>query len=188
VVGYSAGASVALDLALQKPELVSSLVLVDPAVNLKRCVTPGLVKALLITRLLRRLRGERAGAEYWMRYVASYATGGTAFDKLAPERRDAILANANGMFADAQSATTHAIDEALIGTLPMPVAIIDAALSPPFLRKSSTRLRRALPQARRMTIAGAGHHIAVDARDELLAILRDVLGSSPIRHERGQQE
>jgi pimeloyl-ACP methyl ester carboxylesterase len=178
VVGYSGGASVALDLALQQPELVSSLVLLDPAVNIKRCVTPGFVKALLIARLLRRLRGERAGAEYWMRYVASYATGGTAFDKVSTERREAILANARGMFADAQSATAHAIDEARMRSLTMPVAIVDAKLSPPFLRRSSERLRRAMPQARSVTIESAGHHVMIDARDEVLAILRDVLGAT----------
>jgi pimeloyl-ACP methyl ester carboxylesterase len=82
------------------------------------------------------------------------------------------------MFADAETATTHAIDEARIGALPMPIAIIDAKLSPPFLRKSTERLRRALPRARHVTIERAGHHITVDARDELLAILRDVLGTA----------
>lgn len=178
VIGYSAGASIALDLALHKPELVSSLVLLDPAVNLKRCITPAFVKTLIGARVLGRLRGERAGAEYWMRYVASYSTGGTAFDKVTSERRDAILANARGMFADMQSASRRTLDEAQMGSLPMPVAIVDAKLSPPFLRKSSERLRRAMPRARTVTLEHAGHHVMIDARDEALAILRDVLRES----------
>lgn len=175
VIGYSGGAAVALDLALHRPELVSSLVLLDPAVNIKKCVTPSLVKTLLVTRVLRKLRGERAGAEYWQRYVGSYSTGGTAFDKAPPERREAVLANARGMFGDADTATKHAIDESRLALLPMPVSIVDAKLSVGFLRKSSERLRRAMSQARRVTIASAGHHITVDAREELLTILRDVL-------------
>jgi pimeloyl-ACP methyl ester carboxylesterase len=179
VIGYSAGASVALDLALHRPELVSSLVLLDPAVNIKRCMTPGLVKTLLLTRLLRRLRGERAGAEHWMRYVASYTTGGTAFDKASPQRREATLTHARAMFADAQTATKHSIDEARMGSLSMPVAIIDAKLSPAFLRKSCERLRHAMPQARSVTLKNSGHHVMIDARDEVLAILRDVLSATP---------
>jgi pimeloyl-ACP methyl ester carboxylesterase len=178
VIGYSAGASVALDLALHKPEIVSSLVLLDPAVNIKRCLTLGFVKTLLLTRVLRRLKGERAGAEYWIRYVASYTTGGTAFDKASPQRREATLTNARGMFADAQTATKHSIDEDRMGSLPMPVAIIDAKLSPSFLRKSSERLRRAVPQARCVTLGSSGHHVMIDARDEVLANLRDVVGAT----------
>jgi pimeloyl-ACP methyl ester carboxylesterase len=177
VVGYSAGATVALDLALHKPELVSSLVLLDGAVNIKRCATPGMIKALLIAQVKRRFRGDRAGAEHWMRYVASYSTGGTAFDKAPPERRETILANARGMFADG-SAAKHVIDESRLASLPMPVTVVDAPLSPPFLRKSSERLRRAMPQARCMTIEKSGHHIMIDARDQSLSILRDVLGGS----------
>ncbi len=174
VVGYSAGATVALDVALHKPELVSSLVLLDGAVNIKKCATPGMIKALLVAQLKRRFRSDRAGAEHWMRYVASYSTGGTAFDKAPAERRETILANARGMFADG-SAAKHVVDESRLASLPMPVAIIDAKLSPPFLRRSSERLRRAIPQARKITFENAGHHIVIDAREELLATLRDVL-------------
>src|SRR5688500_10053612 len=71
---YSGGSIVALDLAVERPDLVASLVLLDPAFDLKRCLTPGLVRALAGAQLLRRLRGERRGAEHWMRYVASYST------------------------------------------------------------------------------------------------------------------
>ena len=80
LVGYSGGSIIALDLALERPDLVTSLVLLDPAFNLKRCLTPGFVSALASAQLLRRVRGERRGAEHWMRYVASYSTGGSAFD------------------------------------------------------------------------------------------------------------
>src|SRR5688572_22603557 len=44
VIGYSAGANIALDLALSRPERVAALVLVDAAFNLTRSITPGLIK------------------------------------------------------------------------------------------------------------------------------------------------
>ena len=66
-VGYSGGSIIAMDLALERPDLLRSLVLLDPAFNLKRCLTPGLVGALVRAQLLRRARGERRGAESWMR-------------------------------------------------------------------------------------------------------------------------
>lgn len=172
VIGYSGGASIALDLVLSRPELVAALVLVDPAFNLKRSVTPGLVKTLLGVRLLRRLGMERRGAERWLRFVASYATGGTAFDKASPERRATLLANAPGMFADSDAGLPM-VDETRLAGLELPIALIEAKLSPSFLRRSCERLRSLLPRAEVFTIDTAGHHITIDARDELLSILRE---------------
>jgi pimeloyl-ACP methyl ester carboxylesterase len=171
VVGYSAGASIALDLVTSRPDVATALVLVDPAVNLKRCLTPGLLKAAVGARLLRTLRNERVGAEYWLRHVTSYSTGGTGFDRASPERRETLLANASGIFADFASGLPF-IEEHRLAALQVPITLIEAKLSPPFLRRSCARLRAALPQARVFTIANAGHHITVDARDELLAIVR----------------
>jgi pimeloyl-ACP methyl ester carboxylesterase len=171
IVGYSAGASIALDLVIQRPDIASALVLVDPAFNLKRCLTFGMLRAVLKARILRRLRGDRAAAEAWIRYVASYSTGGTAFDKAPPERRETLLANASGLFADSDSGLPM-IDEARLAEIRVPVTIIDAALSPSSFRKASARLQQLLPKARVVTLKNAGHHITLDARDELLAELR----------------
>jgi pimeloyl-ACP methyl ester carboxylesterase len=173
LVGYSAGASIALDLFTSRPDVVRSLVLVDPAVNLRRCITPGFLKAMIGARLLRALSGERLGAEYWVRYVTSYSTGGSGFDRSSPERRETLLANASGIFADSASGLPPFIDDDCLAAIKVPITLIEAKLSPPFLRRSCSRLRAALPQARVSTIANAGHHITVDARDELLAILRE---------------
>jgi pimeloyl-ACP methyl ester carboxylesterase len=172
LVGYSAGASIALDLITSRPDVATSLVLVDPAVNLKHCLTPGFLKAIIGARLLRALRNQRRGAEHWLRYVTSYSTGGTGFDRSSPKRRETLLANASGIFADSASGLPYVEDNRL-AAIQVPITLIEAKLSPPFLRRSCARLRAALPRARVLTIANAGHHIAVDARDELLAMLRE---------------
>jgi pimeloyl-ACP methyl ester carboxylesterase len=70
VIGYSGGAIVALNVVLKRPDLVARLVLLDPAVNLKRCLTPGFLRTIATVRLLRWLRGDRAAAERWLRYVS----------------------------------------------------------------------------------------------------------------------
>lgn len=171
LVGYSAGASIALDLVLERPDIAASLVLLDPAVNLRRCITPSFIRAQLGARLLRRLRSERHGAEHWIRYVASYSTGGTAFDKASPERRETLLANAAGIFADAGSGLSD-LDEARIAAIDVPITLVEAELSPSFLRRSCARLRGLLPKARVVRMK-TSHHITIDARDELLQILRE---------------
>jgi 3-oxoadipate enol-lactonase len=173
LVGYSGGSIIALDLALERPDLVQSVVLLDPAFNLKRCLTPGFVRALVGAQLLRRLRGERRGAEHWMRYVASYSTGGSAFDRAPAERRQRLLQNAPGVFEDFGSGGGEHVDESRLAAIGVPVTIIEAGLSPPFLRRSCERLEGLMPQARTVTLADSGHHVGLDAPDELLALLRE---------------
>lgn len=175
VVGYSGGAIVALDLALQRPELVRELVLLDPAFNIKRCMTAGLMRHILTARLLDRLGQTRRGAEHWLRYVGSYPEGGSAFDKAAPERREALLANADGIFADFGSGAGEHVAEDRLADIEIPTTIVDCKRSPSFLRRSCARLRELMPQARTVTFETSGHHVALDAREELLAVLREVL-------------
>ena len=178
LVGYSGGSIVALDLALRRPELVAGVVLLDPAFNVKRCLTPRLVRTLLSAKALERLRGPRAGAARWMRYVGSYPDGGSAFDRASPERRERLLSNSEAIFADLGSGGGEHIDESRLAEIGVPVTIVDAALSPLFLRRSCRRLRRLMPQARSVTLERSGHHIGLDSPDELREILRGAVAES----------
>lgn len=65
-----------------------------------------------------------------------------------------------------------------LGRIEIPTTIVDCKLSPSFLGRSCKRLRKLMPQARTATLEESGHHI--DARDELVALLRDVVA----RHEK----
>ena len=172
LVGYSGGSMIAVYVALKRPDLLAGLVLLDPAFNLHRCLTPGLVRTLAAIKLLRWLRRDRAAAERWMRYVSSYSTGGCAFDKATGERRDQLFANTAAVFADLASAGAS-IDESLLGNIRVPVTIVDARLSPSFLRQSCRRLAQRFPEARRVTLEQSGHWVALDAREELITTLRD---------------
>jgi pimeloyl-ACP methyl ester carboxylesterase len=174
VVGYSGGAMIALDLALHRPDLVSDLVLLDPAVNLKRCITPASAGHMLTARLLNRLGRPRSGARHWMRYVSSYPSGGSGFDRSPPDRRNMLLDNAAGIFADADSGLGDVPEERL-ASIDIPTTIVECKLSPSFLRRSCTRIRELVPQARTVTFERSGHHVGIDARDELLTLLRDIV-------------
>ena len=181
VVGYSGGGMIALDLALQRPELVRALVLLDPAVNLKHCITPGLVRHMAAARLLNRLGRPRSGAAHWMRYVSGYPSGDSAFDRAPVERRAALLASAGGIFADADSGLGN-VPEDRLGRIEIPTTIVDCKLSPSFLRRSCGRLRELMPQARAVTFEESGHHVGVDAREELVTLLRtEVAGPAETR-------
>jgi pimeloyl-ACP methyl ester carboxylesterase len=179
VVGYSGGAMIALDLALQRPELLRALVLLDPAVNLKHCLTPGLIRHMSTARLLNRLGRPRRGAEHWLRYVSGYPSGGSAFDSAPVERRQALLDAAGGIFADADSGLGN-VPEDRLGRVEIPTTIVACKLSPSFLRKSCGRLRKLMPQARGVTFEQSGHYVGMDARAELVGLLRDVVARAQV--------
>jgi pimeloyl-ACP methyl ester carboxylesterase len=175
IIGYSAGAIIALDLALNHPDLVAGIVLLDPAFNITRCLTPQLLKTLSIVKLLRWVRGDRPAAEHWLRYVSSYPTGGSAYETKASEKRRAkLLANATGIFADLASGQGN-VDEDQLTEIRVPVTIVDAMLSPRFLRKSCQRLKKLLPQAGNVTLKNSGHWIGLDAGDRLINVLRETV-------------
>ena len=147
-----------------------ALVLLDPAFNVRRCLTPGLIRTVVTAQLLRRLRGDRRGAEVWLRYVT-----GSAFEKAPADRRERLLANAPGIFADLGAGGGEHVDESRFAAIDVPVTLVEAKLSPPFLRRSSTRLKRLIPQAQVIGLDRSGHAVNVDAREEVVTILRDVV-------------
>ena len=113
-----------------------------------------------------------------MRYVASYSTGGSAFDKAPAERRERLLQNSAAIFDDFASGGGEHVDESRLADIDMPVRLIEARLSPSFLRRSCERLKGLMPQARTVTLANSGHHVGLDAADELISILREAASAT----------
>ena len=170
VAGYSAGAIVALDLALQRPDLVAGLVLLDPAVYTRRHSTPATVAAYVAAQTTRRLRGDAAGAKRWLRHV-----NGDAWDRMPAPRREVILANASGIFGDLGIGDGSHIETDRLKELEMPVTIVGCELSPPVLRKSVACLEEAIPQARSVAFTRSSHQMMLDARESTLDCLRSAV-------------
>jgi pimeloyl-ACP methyl ester carboxylesterase len=86
-----------------------------------------------------------------------------------------LLGNAGAIFADFDSGWGDHVPEERLAGIEIPTTIVDCKLSPAFLRRSCERLRRLMPQARTVTLEQSGHHIGVDARAELVALLCEVV-------------
>ena len=175
VVAHSAGSIVALDLAVRRPELVGSLVLLDPAFGTRRSITPKLAAIFVKVQLLRRLGRERHAIDTWLRFATSYRTGGSAFERMPEERRELLRSNASGVFADMASGDGSHIREEDLASIRAPVTIITADLSPSFLQKTSASLAKRLPAVTARTLEGAGHAMMFDRSEALLAELRRAL-------------
>ncbi len=182
VMGFSAGGIVALDLAVQRPELVSALVLIDPAIYARSHTTPGLARMFVAAQLARRFRGAARGAEIFGRYVTSYSTGGSAWDRedFPEERRDAMRANGRALFADLASGDGSHIARDRVHAIGCPVTLALTELSPSFLQRIARELRTVLPDHHRFeVIHGAGHALSFDRPGELERVVRDA-SSAPV--------
>jgi pimeloyl-ACP methyl ester carboxylesterase len=180
VVGHSAGTIVALELAVRRPELVSRLVLLDPAFASRRNVTPKLATTFVKMQMLRRFGREKQALDTWLRFATSYRTGGSAFERMAEDRRDLLRSNAEGIFSDLSSDDgSRNISEEDLASIRVPVTIITADLSPSFLQKTSASLAKRLPAVSTRTLRGAGHAMVFDQSEELLAELRQALDAAP---------
>jgi pimeloyl-ACP methyl ester carboxylesterase len=89
-----------------------------------------------------------------------------------------LLENSGAIFDDFASGGGEHVDEARFADVGVPVTIIEAALSPGFLRRSCERLKRLMPEAQTVTFANSGHHVGLDAVDELLGFLRQATSAT----------
>jgi pimeloyl-ACP methyl ester carboxylesterase len=172
VVGHSAGCIVALDLALRYSSRVERLVLLDPAVRVRSFLTPAFVLAFTSAQLLRRFGAKQRALARWFGYALSYRGGGTAWERLPQARREALLANADGVFADFASGDGSAqIDDERLRVLSLPVTIVIAGQTPETLRRSGEHLAATIPGAERVVIEDAGHALAFDRPTRLHEVL-----------------
>ena len=174
VVSHGAAAIPALELATRRPEVVASLVLLDPFAYAKRNVTPRFLWRYAFVQLQRRLGSDERAMDAWFRFITSYSTGGSAYERedFPEERRTVLRRNAPGIFADLSAGGGSHIDPELLGAIECPVVIAEAELSPALFHRSARCLARRMPQAEHRVIAGAGHVLAFDRKDELLELLR----------------
>lgn len=115
-----------------------------------------------------------------MRYRLEVKRSGSRADLAgarADERdagRESLLDNAGGLFAAADAGLGE-VPQDRLASIDIPSTIVECKLSPRFLRRSCERLRELTPQARTITLEQSGHHVAIAAREELVALLRDVV-------------
>jgi len=138
--------------------------------------TPGLAKMFLSAQLARRFRGAESGAEIFGRYVTSYSSGGSAWDRedFPEQRRDVMRANGRALFADLASGDGRHVPRDRLRAISCPVTLAVTELSPSFLQKAARGLREVLPDHHRFeVIPGAGHALSFDQPGELERVIRE---------------
>ena len=179
VVGTSAGAGIAIDLAVRRPDLVRVIV----AHEFPWRATRHLPSASQVTAVARigwlALRGrDRDAAEVLLRNAYAYRDGGTAWDAFPEAWRSTGRENARPALADFLNSIGNYPSARDLATIEVPVICSYGARSPTFMPRLVRSLAAAIPTARVRQIAGAGHAAPFDATAEFVQLIAGAVESS----------
>jgi len=161
VVGNSFGASIALRLAGQRPDLFRGLVAHEPPLFLLLAGDPAVAPLLdevgprVADVVARIAAGDPAGAAE--HFVDGVALGPGSWAAMPPELRQVLTENAPTFLDEARDAEQLAFDPACIAGFPRPLLLSQGDQSPPTFAPVVAKLAAALPRAKVLTFRGAGH-------------------------------
>jgi len=189
VVGTSAGAAIAVDLAVRRPDLVQAVVAHEfPWRFTRHLPTASQAKALAEIGLLA-LRGrESDAAEALLRFAYTYGDGGTAWDAFPEEWRRAGRENAGAALADFRNSISSYPSAADLATIDVPVVCSYGARSPNSMVRLVRSLAAAIPTARTRRIEGAGHAATFDATTNFVELIADTLEETTRLRARERRE
>lgn len=173
VIGHSFGASVALRLALERPDLVRRLVLVEPVLFAAAAGSPAFLDFVArndqLPRLIAAGRAEEAAAAFYADWGA-----GVRFDGLPAALRAymvariAIIPAQNGVLVEDAAGL---LSPGRLEALHSPVLLVEGADSAPVVAAIQAGLARRLPDARRVVMPGARHMLPVTHAAELAPLV-----------------
>ena len=185
VVGTSAGATIAVDLAVRRPDLVQAVVAHEAAWRANRHLPNRSQLAALGKIAWWTLRGRHAdAAEALLRGAYTYRDGGTAWDAFPEEWRRVGRENARAALADFRNSVGTYPSPADLATVAVPVVCTHGARSPDNMVRITGALAAALPTATTHRIEGAGHAAPFDATANFVQVIAGAISPvvPPSRH------
>jgi pimeloyl-ACP methyl ester carboxylesterase len=184
-VGTSAGATIAVDLAVRRPDLVQAVVAHEAAWQANRHL-PNPTQAAAVAKIgWLTLRGRYGdGAETLLRAAYSYRDGGTAWDAFPEEWRRVGRENARSALWDFRNSIGNYPSPADLATIAVPVVCSYGARSPRNIVSLTRSLAAAIPTGRTQQIDGAGHAAPFDAPANFVQLIADTIATEPRRTPR----
>ena len=157
VVGNSFGGSIALGLAIRRPELFRSLVVHEPPLLALAGDDPEVAQVGQalgpVVEMIARGEGE-AAAQF---FVENVAIGPGAWNALPAEQRATLAANAGTFAEETQDPNGFGIDVDGLAQLDVRVLVTGGTESPPFFGAIAAELAATAPAGEQRSVAGAGH-------------------------------
>ena len=164
LIGHSFGATVALGIALEHPDLVRTLTLIEPVLfaAARAAAAPAFAHHRADMAAFEQLfrSGDRRAAAAAFQAV----WGGAPLTDLPARMQDYIVARIDLIVAAApalEDDTAGLLAPGRIEALAVPVLLVEGARSPSVIGAIQTELARRMSQARRGVIEGAGHMVPI---------------------------
>jgi pimeloyl-ACP methyl ester carboxylesterase len=175
LVGTSAGATIALDLAVRRPDLVRAVVVHEAAWRALRHPDASGVVVLARMQWLAWRGGYPEAAEMLLRWVYSYRDGGSAWDAFPEQWRQTARANGRSVVADLKSTISGYPSPQDLATIAAPVVCTYGSRSRSYMRAVTRSLAHAIPAASVREIGGAAHAVAFDAPGNFAEVIAEVI-------------
>jgi pimeloyl-ACP methyl ester carboxylesterase len=186
VVGTSAGATIALDLAVRRPDLVRAVVVHEAAWRaLRHPDASGLATLARMQWLAWRGRYPEA-AETLLRWVYSYRDGGSTWDAFPEAWRQTARDNGRAVVADLKSSMGGYPRAQDLATITAPVVCTYGSRSRGYMRPLTRSLAQAIPAASVREIGGTAHAVPFDAPGSFAQVIAETIrpSKSPANHPR----
>jgi pimeloyl-ACP methyl ester carboxylesterase len=178
VVGTSAGAAIAVDVAVRRPDLVGVAIAHEfPWRFTRHPPTVSQVKALATMGWLAFLGRHGDAAEVLLRSAYTYRDGGSAWDAFPEEWRWIGRDNARAALADFRNSIVTYPSARDLATVQVPVVCTYGARSPAGMVRLVRSLAAAIPTARTQQVEGAGHAAPFDAPSNFAELIADAVTS-----------
>jgi pimeloyl-ACP methyl ester carboxylesterase len=179
IVGTSAGATIAHDLAVRRPDLVRAVIAHEAPWRALRH-RPEVAQIVALARIgsLTLLGRPVAAAEALLRFAYSYSDGGTAWDAFPEEWRPAARDHARSALADFRITIGNYPSPRDLETVKVPVVCTYGERSPKSMFCYATSLAATIPGAIVQRIEGAGHAAPFDATANFVKVIADAVSSS----------
>ena len=176
VVGTSAGAAIAVDLAVRRPDLVQAVIAHEFPWRFTRHLPTASQMAALARIAALALRGRQSdAAEALLRSAYSYRDGGSAWDAFPQEWRRVARDNARAALTDFRNSIGVYPSRTDLATVHVPVVCSYGARSPNSMFRLVRSLAAAIPDARTHRIEGAGHAAPFNAPANFVELIADTI-------------
>lgn len=177
VVGTSAGAAIAVDLAVRRPDLVRVVIAHEFPWRFTRHLPDFSQVAALLRIAALTLRGrEHEAAEVLLRGAYAYRDGGSAWDAFPEAWQQAGRANARAALADFRNSIGTRPAAADLAAVTVPIVCSYGSRSPDSMFRLVRALAATIPTATVQQIDGAGHAAPFDAPDRFAQLVAGAIG------------
>ncbi len=176
VVGTSVGATIGIDLAAHRPDLVRTVIAYESPWRASRRLPTASFLAVLASMGWLALRGRRAdAAERFLRWAYTYRDGGNAWEAYPAEWRRAARENAKAVLADIRIATGGYPPRTQLAAISTPIVCAYGSRSDATMGRIARSLVRAIPTASLRQIEGAGHAVTFDAPSNFVKVIAEAI-------------